>query len=188
MSKLILIKHSLPQIEPLAPAEEWELGAEGLRRCAALADALAPHLPAALFSSREPKAQATAAALGQRWALAAVAADGLEEQHRRTAPYLGEPAFQQRMAEFFQRPSQRVFGEESADAAHARFAAAVDRLLAERPGETIMAVTHGTVMSLYISRAAGVEPFALWSQLGLPSFVVLDRATLAIVELRATVG
>ncbi len=35
--RLILVKHSLPVLEPAVPAREWRLGEEGRRRCAGLA-------------------------------------------------------------------------------------------------------------------------------------------------------
>ena len=38
MPKLILVKHSLPAIDPAAPAAEWRLAPEGLRRCERLAE------------------------------------------------------------------------------------------------------------------------------------------------------
>jgi broad specificity phosphatase PhoE len=70
------------------------------------------------------------------------------------------------MRELFARPDEVVIGEESADAARARFAAVVDA--AERPAAV---VTHGTVIALY---RAGSEPdggFAFWERLALPDVV-----------------
>jgi hypothetical protein len=46
-------------------------------------------------------------------------------------------------------------------------------------------VAHGTLISLYVARAAGVEPVPLWQRLGLPAFVVLAlpaRSLVAVVE------
>jgi broad specificity phosphatase PhoE len=43
-------------------------------------------------------------------------------------------------------------------------------------------LTHGTVLSLFVSRATGMEPFALWNRLGLPSFVVLRFPQLELVS------
>jgi broad specificity phosphatase PhoE len=46
--------------------------------------------------------------------------------------------------------------------------------VASRYAEQNMVVfTHGTVLSLYVARATGLEPFTLWKRLGLPSFIVL---------------
>jgi broad specificity phosphatase PhoE len=38
----------------------------------------------------------------------------------------------------------------------------------------VAVVTHGTVMTLFVTRAAGLEAFPFWKRLGLPAFVVLS--------------
>jgi broad specificity phosphatase PhoE len=45
-----------------------------------------------------------------------------------------------------------------------------------------MVFTHGTVLSLFVARATGMEPLALWKHLGLPSFVVLRFPQLELVR------
>jgi len=35
-------------------------------------------------------------------------------------------------------------------------------------------VSHGTVISLFVSRLTGQPGFGIWSGLGLPCFIVLD--------------
>ncbi|MCG8349723.1 MAG: phosphoglycerate mutase family protein [Chloroflexales bacterium] len=180
MSKLILIKHSLPLIDPNAPAAEWELSVEGVRRCARLADALTAYLPAVLVSSPKPKAHATAANLAERLNLSVTTVAGLGEQHRRTAPFLTDAAFCAAMQTFFALPDELVFGEETADAAYTCFAAALESLLEHYPQDNLLVVAHGTVISLYVSRRTHGEAFALWRQLGLPSFIVLDRVSGAV--------
>jgi hypothetical protein len=39
-------------------------------------------------------------------------------------------------------------------------------------------VTHGTVLRLLVARHNAIAPFELWASLGLPSYVVVDAATL----------
>ncbi|MBX6342603.1 MAG: histidine phosphatase family protein, partial [Thermomicrobiaceae bacterium] len=76
--------------------------------------------------------------------------------------------------------------EESADEAHARFSAAIDRALARHPTGTLAVVTHGTVMALFVARATGQEPFALWrrlQRLGTPAVVALPRPRLEVLAL-----
>lgn len=187
MPKLILIKHSLPIVDSSTASVNWQLGSEGIERCDRLADALQLHLPALLISSKEPKAQATAAHLAQRWQLPNTPTPGLEEHHRRTAPFLGEEAFQATIRRFFANPSELVFGEETADQAYTRFATALTALFSAHPSRNIMVVTHGTVMTLYLSRLIGFEPFSFWAQLGLPSFVVVERTTQSIESITTNI-
>ncbi|MCP4289158.1 MAG: histidine phosphatase family protein, partial [Gammaproteobacteria bacterium] len=81
--------------------------------------------------------------------------------------------FEQRVAHLFACPGQTVFGRESADEAHARFSRAVSDALAQYPGENVAIATHGTVMALFVARAAGLDPFEFWKQLTMPSLVVM---------------
>src|SRR5258708_20368961 len=104
MPKIVLIKPSLPTSDPDKPAASWQLAPEGVGRCHRLASCLADFLPAVLVSSREPKARATADRLAERFALTATTIDGLEEQHRMTAPFLTHRAFKKPIRQFFSRP------------------------------------------------------------------------------------
>jgi broad specificity phosphatase PhoE len=85
------------------------------------------------------------------------------------------------------RPAERIFGEESADEAHARFTAALDDVLAAHPWETVAVVTHGTVLALWVARRAQRDAFALWSSLAMPAFVVLTRPDFAIEHIEGSV-
>ena len=176
MTKLVLIKHSLPTIVPNKPVATWQLSPEGIERCHRLASCLT----AVLVSSVEPKARATADHLAERLALTATTIDGLEEQHRSTAPFLTDDAFREAMRGIFVRPAELVFGEETAEAASTRFSTTIDHLLGEHTDRNLLVVTHRTVMSLYLSRQVGMDPYLLWEKLGLPSFAVLDRRTMLI--------
>ena len=90
-------------------------------------------------------------------------------------------AIETAVAEFFRNPDRLVLGCETADQAHARFAGAVGRLLQEHAASNLVVVAHGTVISLFVARLLGWEPFPLWRRLGLPSFVVLSHSPLSLV-------
>jgi broad specificity phosphatase PhoE len=188
MTKLVLIKHSLPTIDANKPAASWQLSPEGVGRCHRLASCLAHFLPAVLVSSVEPKARATADRLAERLALTATTIDGLEEQHRMTAPFLAHRALKEAMRGFFARPAELVFGEETADAASTRFSAAIDHLLGKHTDRNLLVVTHGTVISLYLSLCARIDPYPLWEKLRLPSFAVVDRRTMRIEKLELQIA
>ncbi len=59
-TKLILIKHSLPEMVPGLPANRWHLSEAGRLRCQALAEQIAPYCPDVIVASMEPKAAETA--------------------------------------------------------------------------------------------------------------------------------
>jgi broad specificity phosphatase PhoE len=176
--KLLLIKHFLPEVRPEHPPSRWRLSPEGSRRALDLAEALGPLGLARLYASSEPKASQTAALAAERLGIPWEARAGLEEHHRDQEPFLPEEEFQERVAALFAHPSERVFGDESADEARARFAAAVEALVS---ADDVGIVAHGTVISLFAAKS-GLDALSLWRRLGLPSYVALETPSWRVVE------
>lgn len=184
MSRLVLVKHSLPAMDPARPAPDWTLAEEGRRRAERLARQLDELAPRAIAASPEPKAIATASILAARHQLPVQVVDDLREHDRRQTGYLGDQAFQDAVIASLRRPDELVFGEETASAARRRFTTALTGLLAATPPErTLAVVTHGTVLALYVAAVTGIDAVALWRRLGLPSYVVLSRPDLALLEI-----
>ena len=178
---LILIKHSLPEIVEQIPAREWHLSEEGCARAERLAARLMHYQPEILFSSVEPKALETAEIIAKRFGLAVQVVEGLHEHDRSAAPFLSKDQFQKTVHEFFLNPDTLVFGNETANAAHSRFAKALDSLWQTHKAKTIVLISHGTVISLFVSHLTGVSAFSVWNELGLPSFIVLDMSSRTIL-------
>lgn len=173
MSRLVLVKHSMPVIVPGQPPSQWRLGHEGRRRAAALADQLAGYRPALVASSPEPKALATAQIVAGRWGWPLVIEWGLHEHERDGYPFGPTEQFEADVARFFDRPDELVMGHESAAQAGERFARAITALRGRAGAGDLLVVAHGTVIALFVAAAAGAAPFPLWQRLGLPSYVAL---------------
>ncbi len=180
MAHLLLVKHAMPQLEPDVTSREWRLSDAGREGAAHLAARLAPYAPGVIAASTEPKATETAQIAAARLGLSVTMYDDLRENDRTGLGWLAWEEMEARIARFFAEPDTLIMGSETADQAHARFAAAVDAICAVHPAETVVIVAHGTVITLYVSRATGMEPFPLWKRLGLPSVVVLSRPALAV--------
>lgn len=165
---MLLVRHSVPEIDPARPSEEWPLSDEGRQRCGPLADRLRAYEPTEIVSSTEPKMHETAELVGAELDLAVRALDGLRETARRTVPWLEADEFRRAVRALFERPEEVTFGEESAAQALARFTAAVDGL-----GEQTVVVSGGTVISLYAAARTGRDAFELWDRLELPDLVVV---------------
>jgi broad specificity phosphatase PhoE len=178
---LILVKHSVPEIEQDQPANTWRLSNEGQRRASRLAEELVSFEPEIILSSDEPKARETAEILSHRLQLDMQTLPDLHEHDRSNVPYLSHDAFQTSIREFFQRPDELVFGRETADQAHTRFYQAVHSILTEYRNKTVIIVTHGTVISLFVSRLTGTSDLELWNRLGLPSFVAMDLGSNTLI-------
>lgn len=183
--RLLLIRHSLPTIDPTVPASRWGLSEAGRRRAVRLAEWLREHRPSLVVASPEPKAAETAALLAGALDVSWEEATGLEEHHRERVSFLPAPgAFEARVRALFERPEERVFGEESAAEARRRFEDGVGRVLRAHPLATVAVVSHGTVIALFAGARAGVDPAALWARIEMPSFLVFDGPGL---ELRGEV-
>jgi len=184
---LILVKHAKPVVDPELSPSRWRLSDEGRESCGRLSAALRPFAPAAFFTSPQPKAMETAALVAPSFGTSAVPRDALREHDETGAPFFHtEAEFAQAIREFFARPNERVFGAESAQEALTRFTAEVEGLLSERDG-TVAVVSHGRVISLLVASRTQLDPFEIWQELTLPSFVVLDMVQGRIQHLAASV-
>lgn len=186
MRKLILVRDSLPEIVPELPANQWRLSNTGRLRCKRLAERLAAYDPNVIVASLEPKAAETGQLVAQMLGTPFETAEGLGEHDRSNAGTLGtQEQFEARVGSFFENPQKLVFGGETADSAHRRFAKAVAAVIERHPSGHLAVVTHGTVMTLFVACTALLDPFPFWKRLGLPSFVVLclpDFGLLTVVE------
>ncbi|MFW6039141.1 MAG: histidine phosphatase family protein [bacterium] len=173
MRSLILVKHSMPELQADRPAAQWRLSEDGRHRCLALARHLAAHAPVAIVASREPKAAETAMILAKHLNRPCVLADDLHEHERTNVPLMKPAEFQASVAAMLAEPDELVLGLETARQAQQRFARAVNRVLDAHPEGNIVIVAHGTVISLLLALRSGQDALAVWKRLGLPSFVEL---------------
>lgn len=132
-----------------------------------------------IYASLEPKALETAALVASRLGLDVGPRGGLEENDRTGLGFVAAEKLNKRMRRFFEEPSRPVIGEETAQAALARFEAALAPLAAEANAGSgsVAVVTHGTVLTLLVAKYNPVIPFNFWESLALPSCVRLDCAS-----------
>ena len=184
MATLILAKHAMPHIRPDTRPDRWHLSPDGVAGARRLGERLRAYAPDRIVSSTEPKALETAAIVAEVLGLPLETAEGLHEHERPESGVLGTEEFARRIADVFARPDEIAYGAESANAALRRFSTALDAILAAHERDVVV-VSHGTVISLFAAARAGQDALALWSLLGLPSFIVLARPTFALTEVIA---
>ncbi|MFL7868777.1 MAG: histidine phosphatase family protein [Anaerolineales bacterium] len=179
---LVFIRHSQTQPEPGVATREWQLTAEGHRRCIPLAAQLAAFNLDRIVTSTERKAIETGQLAAHKLGIPWWAADGLYEHKRETAPYFHTiNEFQEAIHALLTRPAERVFGEETAGQARARFTKAVRGVMQSNPHENIGIVTHGTVLSLFVSPLTGEEIFTFWQSLGMPAIVAFLHPSMELL-------
>ena len=181
MSRLILVRHSIPEIRSDLPSARWALSSTGRTRCTPLAEHLRAHSPSTVITSTEPKAVETGALIAASLDLETNTANGLHEHEREHVKIVTPGVFRRQVEAFFNSPSKLTFGSETADQAHQRFSEGLARVLPSLPDSAVV-VTHGTVLSLFVGRRTGTSPLSIWRRLGLPCFVVLERECWKIVD------
>ena len=167
---LILVRHGRPKIDPDMPPTTWPLCPEGRDAVERLAGRLAAFAPTRLVASPEPKALETAQVLAGKLGLDVEVDAGLHEHKRQHLSFGTEQEFRQRIAAVFAKPTEPVGGYETAHEAAERLAAA----LAKHQGAPLVAVTHGTVLSVYLGEKLGCDAHDLWRSLHMPDAFVLD--------------
>ena len=187
MDYLILVKHSLPEIIPEIPATQWMLSKPGQARCKTLAAQITPYAPDIVISSMEPKAVETAQIVARQIARPFRTFEGLHEHDRAGVEFLDQERFESQIHDFFKAPDQLVMGKETANQARERFSNALRAIEMEYPDKSLVVVSHGTVITLFVEKATGLEPFSFWKKLGLPSFVVFSRPGNKLVTTVASV-
>ena len=181
---LILVRHSVPEVQRDRPAREWKLSPDGRLRARLLSERISAYPVEVVFSSVEPKAVETAQIIAADCDVELHVVGGLQEHDRSNVPFMSRPEFESAVQEFFRQPDTLVFGRETANQAYERFSAAITSLLVEYKDQDPVIVAHGTVISLFVSRLTGTSAFVFWEKLGMPSFVVIDidAASLITVE------
>jgi probable phosphoglycerate mutase len=181
-TRVVLVKHAVPILDPSRPAREWRLGEEGEAQSRRLADRLRAFTPLRLVASPEPKALETGQVVSRELDLPLTSVDGLEEFDRPVLPILSKAEYERVNAAIFADFDRRVLGVESARGALGRFSAALHGQLERTDERTLVVITHGTVISLFACAHNELDPLGLWKRLSCPSIVVMEVPTFALVE------
>lgn len=179
--RLILVKHGKPEVVEDQPRSSWALSDEGRAKASSLAQKLQAFAPVRLFASAEIKAADTARVMGAVLDLPVTIDAGFGEHRADAKPFGTQAAFEADVARLFADPAVLVMGEETGDAAHDRFDAALSRI-APASAETTVVVAHGRIITLWLSRRLGFEPMPFWRRLGLTSAAVATADGFEIVD------
>jgi broad specificity phosphatase PhoE len=172
---LILVRHSITRQDPSVSSHEWTLSQEGRQRCQTLAEQLRVYQPDIIVTSPEPKATLTSKLIAATLSIPIETEADLREHQREHAPYLAsQKEFEATIHRLLRNPDELVFGEETGTEARIRFQQAIDRTLRRHPDKTVIATTHGTVMSLFLGHVTDLDIVDFWQKLGMPGYVVLE--------------
>jgi len=125
-------------------------------------------------------AELVAAALGVP---RAVVVDGLREIDRPAMPVLPRSELDLLIRPIFAEPHRPGLGVESGVDALSRFSAAISSQVAQLRGQNLIAITHGTVIALFLGAHNAIDAFDLWRHLECASLVVLEGPTYRLVDI-----
>lgn len=173
MRRIYLIKHASPQVQPNVPAETWQLSPSGIAEARQLATVARDWDIKSVYTSAEPKARATALLIGDEVACPVGVVDGLQEI--RIDWIANSDEFSGQIREMLEHPAVPMRGAETAEAAAARFALAMQIV---QQGELPAAVVaHGRILTAYLTQLLGIEdPFSFWRAIPMPAWACLDLA------------
>jgi broad specificity phosphatase PhoE len=136
---------------------------------------LKPYKLDRIVTSVEPKAVETGELAARRLGIPCQAAANLHEHERESAPYFEtRAAFYKAIRNLFAHPDKLIFGDETGLEARERFEKAVEATMVANPRENIAIVTHGTVLSLFVSHLTGCEIYPFWQKLGMPAILAFS--------------
>ena len=172
MTRVWLIRHGPPRIDPDVAASRWPLSPEGETAVLAARERWALPVDATWCSSPEPKAHRTAELLRGR------AVDTVQDLREagRPAVWQDGAGFAQTVERSFADPDRPAApGWETTNATRGRVVAAVHDLLATSPDELVL-VGHGTAWTLLVAAlAAAASDRRAWRAMRMP-----DRCELVL--------
>lgn len=167
---LHLVRHARPRLTPEAPAAAWRLA--DAREVAPLRESGRLPQSARWYTSAEPKARATAAALTED---TVPIVPELGEQRRDATWFATTHEFLVVVRRAFDRPNQRaVPGWEPLAATRDRVVPAVLRFVGDTDDDVVL-VGHGTAWTVLVAELTGAAPdLVAWEAMGMPDHCVLD--------------
>ena len=191
MPKLVLVKHSNSDHNAKQDPADWSLTAEGFARCVPLAKRLSAFQPKRLFCSSMQKAQQTAEVVSQSLeSLPIIETPSLGEHSRSAnAPYGTLEDFHANIQRLFESPNELIFGDETAKQALHRFRKGIEQILSMAgPNENLVAITHGTVITLFTAQVNALDSYIFWQRLQLPAIVVLELPNFRLCQVIEDAG
>lgn len=173
---LVLIRHSVPDMDFSVPSSEWALSALGRRRCAEIAPQVGKYAPAMIYTGPEPKMRQTGRIIGRELNIPVEVFPGIQEHMRPVLPYRGPDEWNQLIARLFANPDYLVLGHETARECQARFADAVHRLAHRHTSESFAVVSGATAIALYVAQITGEPAYAFWKSLEMPDIRVVNHS------------
>lgn len=183
MSQLLfLVRHAPVELDLVVPAEHWTLSEEGRELAQRLAALPVLADLQIVWSSPEPKAQATAQPLVDLHSCTFLIHPHLAELQRGPSNLPDRVAYEAAVRRAFANPETSSGGWERACDAQQRIIKAVNEIGGQASGPAAI-VSHGLILSLLVAhlRRETHVNIAEWRAMPLPALAVMDRETWQLI-------
>lgn len=170
---IVFIRHAQTIPDPDLSVSEWRLSDEAFQTCTDLAQGLQEFNLNCLVTSSEFKAKETGRLIADILKIPCKEVENLHEHERKNVSFMDNKTFQKTIQNFFARPDELMFGQETARQAFQRFDKAVKNVL-QIHSEPIGIVTHASVLSLFIAHYNALDAYTFWQQLKMPDKIVTN--------------
>ena len=171
----VLICHAEVTIDPDTTSHIWSLSTDGAAKASDLARHPALTDVDLVATSPEPKALATAKAVAVDRPI--VVAEELCEINRHAAGWVARAEeYADMVRSILERPTESIRGCKTAADVGRRISRAIDDLLSANPGCSLAVVSHGIVLTLYLSALLGLptpDP-AIWRSIAMPDLTAVE--------------
>jgi broad specificity phosphatase PhoE len=179
MPYVYLIRHPSTQPDPAIPVSHWWLSETGRAQVHTLVNLPIWKGVATVYTSTQPKTSVVGELVYAAHGVPFLPLVALDEARRES--WLDPEAFDAAQRAFFAHPANPPMrGWEPARSAGLRFIAAMDHLLAvHKPADSLVIVSHATVLTLYVAHLREITPsYEQWRKTGFAAIMAVDRAAL----------
>jgi len=163
----VFLRHAETQIDFNKPTSQWILTYSGQNRAKRLSASKEFPKYDDVYSSKEPKAMATAKPFADRINSKIRILTGLEELDRSATYAESRAQYNQMVREALTDRERSVMSWEPAKDALKRFSNAIEDIISHANADEILIVTHGIVLTLYFAKLEGKlnKAFERWKKL-----------------------
>jgi broad specificity phosphatase PhoE len=173
--ELVLIRHGPVRVDLGQPSVSWHLSDDADTVVGQLSGDQSLISIERLYASPELKAVATANLLATGRPVIVV--EDLRELNRQAAGWVGgNDDYAAMVADILWNPERSIQGCEPAVEATSRICRAIGNIVDANPTDAIAVVSHGIVLTLYVSWLRGLvlPDVGLWRRLRIPDLAVVD--------------
>lgn len=149
-TKIIFLRHAHTQKDPNLNAALWGLSEEGKKQAERVANLPIMNEVDVIYVSEEKKTYLTVEPLAKKLRKEAIPLSFFNEV-KRGDKFLTKEEFESEKVKQLTDLDYHAFDGESGNEALARFKQGINQILKENVGETILVVTHGTILNIYFA-------------------------------------